>query len=167
MTNETILNTLAKPEKRFLASIIDATIVILFLLPFMVLIQESYSDVDQVNQFLLFAFLYKVVIYSIIDIVIPFFTKGQTIGRMILKIRIFNEDGSPISMVRLVRRASIFVFIAFLSDLLFLEMLSNIIWMIVFVVSIIYIYNDPLRQTVHDKLAKTTMLDDTLLEKQK
>ena len=50
-----------------------------------------------------------------------------------------------------------------MSDILFLSNISFALWAVVFTVSIYLIYTDTLRQTVHDKLAKSVMLDDKKL----
>jgi len=160
--SKSLENILAAPYKRYLSSIIDAVIILVLISPLLYIGYKDYADIDYVNGFILMAFLVKLLVYVIVDIVIPFYTKGRTIGRLLLKLRIRNQDGSVVSVYNLVKRASIFVFISFLSDILFASFIAYIIWSVVFVLSILFIYSDPLRQTVHDKVAKTIVVDDVL-----
>ena len=157
--SKSLENILAAPYKRYLSSIIDAVIILVLISPLLYIGYKDYADIDYVNGFILMAFLVKLLVYVIVDIVIPFYTKGRTIGRLLLKLRIRNQDGSVVSVYNLVKRASIFVFISFLSDILFVSFIAYIIWSVVFVLSILFIYSDPLRQTVHDKVAKTIVVD--------
>lgn len=116
--------------------------------------------VDELSTFVIFCFVVKLLTYLLVDVCIPYLSDGKTVGRMVMKITMFEENGEKVTIQLLLKRASIFIGIAILSDLFFLEVVSFVIWGLVFAGSIYLIYNDVLRQTVHDKVARSVMLDD-------
>lgn len=55
-------------------------------------------------------FLYIIILY----ILVPGFTKGQTIGKKIMKIRVVNDDDTCVSIINLINRAILVDFLGYL-----------------------------------------------------
>ena len=149
---------LAHPNYRYLSTIFDGSLIFLLNLPVMILS-------DFFERYIILIFLYRVLVYLIFDLLIPICTKGQTVGRSLLKLRVVNDDFTYVKPVRLLIRSSIFVVLAFLAIILNLGLVTYIIWMIIFMVSIYLLYKHPLRKTVHDHLAKTVVVKDEEFKK--
>lgn len=158
---------LASPIRRYTASLLDGAIVMAFVLGLQFFGNYKEYDMSVLNSFVLFSFVAKLIVYLTIDVAIPYVTDGKTVGRMVMGITLYEQNGKIVSIVLLFKRASIFIAIAVISDLLFMSGLSFVIWGFVFLLSIYLIYTDTLRQTVHDKFAKSVMLDDAKLEEDK
>lgn len=160
---ERLKGILAKPVNRYVSSIIDGAIVMLFVLGLNLFGVYKGYDINSLNSFVMFSFIVKLLVYLFIDVAIPYLYDGKTIGRTVMGITLYKENGNKVDIFLLLKRSSIFILIAIVSDVLFLNDLSLWLWAFVFVVSIYLIYTDALRQTVHDKLAKSVMLDDKKL----
>jgi uncharacterized RDD family membrane protein YckC len=148
---------LAHPNYRYISTVLDGFIIMVLLMPLMFL--SRFID-SETLLFLVTKFLYTSVVYLIVDVVVPICTKGQTIGRYMFNLRVVKQDFTLASWKEFSIRASIFIIIGFLSQVLLLTTVSYIIWMIIFIISIYLIYTDKLRQTVHDKFAKTVVVFD-------
>lgn len=151
---------LAHPNYRYIATVIDGAIIFLLNIPIMYYVSTLDQTVSFSFGFLLLLFLYRVFIYMIFDFIIPVCTKGQTIGRVLFKLRLVNDDFSLGSWKNYLRRTSIFIIIAFIAFVLELTTFAYILWMTVFVMSIILLYNDARRKTVHDYVGKTVVVYD-------
>lgn len=154
---------LASPIRRYTASIIDGAIVMAFVLGLHFFGTYKGYEVGVLNSFVVFSFVVKLLAYTLVDVAIPYLTEGKTIGRMATKITLYEENGETVSIGLLSKRASIFIVIALISDVFFFSTISFIIWGFVFASSIYLIYTDILRQTIHDKIARSVMLDDQKL----
>lgn len=155
-----LLTILAKPHKRYIASIIDGCMVGLLVLPFIYFGRVIAYEGNELIYFTVSMFIYKVIIYLLIDFLIPCATKGKTIGRYLMNIRMVKQNGSNARTRNYLMRALIFIVIAVISDLLNLSFVAYIIWVVVFILSIYWMYNDDYRRTVHDKIAGTMMIED-------
>lgn len=151
---------LARPVTRYLASIIDGTIIFILAMPIYLYASIKGLDTEGLTDFMVFAFLLKLGVYIIFDVVVPYFYGGKTVGRMVMKITLYQENGKHAGMVLYLRRASIFIVIAVIGDIFNYTGLSFGLWAVVFALSIYWIYVDILRQTVHDKVAGSVMIDD-------
>ena len=156
------MKVLAHPNYRYLSTIIDGLIIGVLLIPLVFL--HSFVD-SETLLFRILLFSYTTIVYLIVDVVIPICTKGQTIGRVVFKLRIVKQDFTYASFKQYVIRASIFIIIGLISQVLELTMMGYVLWMIIFIISIYLIYNDSLRQTVHDKIASTVVVVDTEFSK--
>jgi len=160
---ERMKGLLAKPVSRYVASIIDGAIVMGIVIGLNYFGSYKGYDVESLNSFVIFSFIVKLLTYLFIDVAIPYLYDGKTIGRTVMGITLYQENGKKVDIFLLLKRSSIFILIAIVSDILFLSNISFALWAVVFMVSIYLIYTDTLRQTVHDKLAKSVMLDDKKL----
>ncbi len=156
-----LLTTLAKPNSRYIASIIDAIVIAIIILPMFIYSRVAEITEDKMFYFSIAFFLYKLFIYLLVDYLIPLITKGKTIGRYFMGLRLVKRNGDYANSANYLRRTSIFILVALLSDILYLPTIAYILWCAVFVVTIYLIYNDDYRMTVHDKVANTMVIKDT------
>ena len=100
-------------------------------------------------------------------IIIPGFTKGQTIGKKIMKIRIVNDDNTCVSIINLIKRALLIDFLGYLLiTLIIINFISGFPYFIiatilgilqfslVIVSSFMILYNKK-QKGIHDILTKT------------
>ena len=100
-------------------------------------------------------------------IIIPGFTRGQTIGKKIMKIRIVNDDNTCVSIINLIKRALLIDFLGYLLiTLIIINFISGFPYFIiatilgilqfslVIVSSFMILYNKK-QKGIHDILTKT------------
>ena len=156
------ISVLALPKYRYVATIIDGAIIFMFNLPLM-LLEGIWTKQTSIG--FLFLFIFRALIYLLFDVVIPLLTKGQTIGRVLIKLRVVRNDYQVATAKNFFLRASIFIGISAISDLLVLPTIAYICWMLVFMISIYWLYSDSQRRTIHDRVAHTLVVNDRLYEK--
>lgn len=151
---------LAHPNYRYIATAIDGVIIFIFTYPIMYYMNQLDNSVSFSFGFLLLIFLCRVVVYLVFDFVIPVWTKGQTIGRKILNLRVIQDDFTKANWKNFLKRSTIFIVIAFIAFVAEWTTVAYIIWLIVFVLSIVLLYNDSRRKTVHDYVGSTVIVYD-------
>lgn len=155
-----LLAVLAKPNYRYLASIIDGLVVGFLILPMFIYARLNNLTGDRLIYFTVAFLIYKTFVYLLVDCLIPLTTNGKTIGRYYLGLRLVKKNGSYATIGNYLLRALIFITIAIISDILKLSFVAYIIWSLVFVLSIYWIYADENRMTFHDKVAGTIVIKD-------
>jgi uncharacterized RDD family membrane protein YckC len=154
--------TLAHPNKRYIATILDGAIIFLFMSPIFFL-ETLFNETSDTSLLILFG--YQVLIYVLFDVVIPTITKGQTIGRYTFGLRLVRHDFKEAKWTEFFFRASIFIVLGYLSNVLLLSDITTYIWFFIFVMSIVLLYVHPLRKTVHDYVGRTLVVEDSLWKK--
>ena len=149
---------LAHPNYRYIATVIDGAIIFVLNLPLMY-ISTLFEDTELIGA-LLIMFLYRVIIYLIFDLVIPVCTKGQTIGRSILHLRLIKDDFTQANWKNYTMRSLIFIQLALFAFVFKWTTIAYIEWVLIFIISIILLYNDARRKTVHDYVGKTVVVYD-------
>jgi uncharacterized RDD family membrane protein YckC len=159
-----LLSVLARPSKRYLASIIDGLVVGLLVLPMFIYGHVNDLIGEKLVYFTIAFLLFKVFVYLLVDCLIPVITNGKSIGRYFMNIRLVKRNGGYATVSNYLLRAIIFIVIALVSDILVLPFVAYGIWCLVFVLSIYWIYNDDYRMTVHDKVAGTIVIQNLEIE---
>lgn len=108
-------------------------------------------------------FLYIIILY----IIIPGFTKGQTIGKKIMKIRVVNDDDTCVSIINLINRALLVDFLGYLLITLIIinfisgfpyfiiaTILGILQFLLVIISGFMILYNKK-QKGIHDILTKT------------
>lgn len=147
---------LAHPNYRYIAAMIDGVIVFVFNLPLMFI--STLFDDNELFSALLIMFLYSVIIFLIFDFIIPVCSKGKTIGRSILHLRLIKDDFTQADWKNYIMRSLIFVQIALFAFVFKWTTIAYIELALIFVISIILLYNDARRKTVHDYVGKTVVI---------
>jgi uncharacterized RDD family membrane protein YckC len=130
---------LANPNHRYLATIIDGAIIFMLNIPIFIL--GMTIDVGNSLFIVLLLFFYRVIVYLIFDLIVPICTKGQTIGRVIIKLRLIKDDFTLANWKNFSMRSLIFIVIAFVTVVL------------------------KMQTFVHDYLAKTVVVYDKEFQK--
>lgn len=87
-------------------------------------------------------------------------TRGATLGKMALGLKVVKEDGSPpdiqVAVMRVIPLLALGVLSALLRPISFV---FSLIEFIILIVSLVFLFTDPKRQTVWDKIAKTQVVN--------
>ena len=87
-------------------------------------------------------------------------TRGATLGKMALGIKVTREDGSPPDFQVAALRIAPYVVLGFLGAIIpLVGVIFGLIEFVVLVVSLVFLFTDPKRQTVWDKVAKTLVVN--------
>lgn len=117
-------------------------------------------DFGFMGKHLLLVFIYNVVANLITQYIIPLLTKGKTVGKLVLGLRIIDVNGEYASPSQLFIRSTIYVVAPLLQYLPGFESIASLGIMIVWVVSFIFLFSDPKHQTVHDKYSGCLVVYD-------
>ncbi len=83
-------------------------------------------------------------------------TRGQTLGKMLLGVKVVRMDGSPPDMKDAFMRIMPYTVLGVLGAII--PFFPGIISVVVALVSLVFLFTDPNRQTVWDKVAKTLVV---------
>jgi len=83
-------------------------------------------------------------------------SRGQTLGKMALGLKVVREDGSAPDMKDGFMRILPFAILGFLAA--FISLLAWLIMVIVAIVSLVFLFTDPKRQAAWDRVAKTVVV---------
>lgn len=83
-------------------------------------------------------------------------TRGQTLGKMALGLKVVKADGSPADVRDGVMRILPYTVLGVLGGII--PLLPGLINLIIGIVSTVFLFTDPMRQAVWDKLAKTIVV---------
>ncbi|HHU81289.1 MAG TPA: RDD family protein [Acholeplasmataceae bacterium] len=174
----------AKAGARIAASIVDMIVRFIVTIPLGIIIAPAIIEymneyMDQVMsgnlvtldfaflaKYQLLIMLYTLVVSLVIQYLIPVLTKGRTIGKMALGLRIISDEGEYASPSKLFIRSTIYVVAPLLQYVPIIgDWLSTIIT-IVWVVSFIFLFTDQKHQTVHDKYSRCLVVYDNLYQAQ-
>lgn len=87
-------------------------------------------------------------------------TRGATLGKMALGLKVVREDGSAPDFQVAAMRMAPYIGLAVLQALLpFLNILFLLAEIVIGIASLVFLFNDPKRQAVWDKLAKTIVVN--------
>jgi len=131
--------TLANPGSRLLARIVDVLVLLIPLIIVGAALGQGWFAT--LVTFLLVA-AYEVYLLG---------TRGATIGKSVMNVKVVNEDYSDINMEIAVRRYAI-------NAVGLVPGIGQFINLLVFIASIIMIFTDSQRQVVWDKIAKTLVI---------
>lgn len=130
---------LATPGSRFLARIIDVLVLILPLGIVTVALGQDF--IAGLVTFLISA-AYEVYLLG---------TRGATVGKSVMSVKVVNQDYSDINMETALRRFAINIVSV-------IPGIGQLINLLVFLASIVMIFTDSQRQVVWDKIAKTLVI---------
>ena len=149
---------------RIMARVVDSIIDIIAMIPlFIWIFNKDYTTMTDIAPFLFQITVYATVIMVIMEVVIPYYTKGQTLGKKALGIRMVELDCSRVRLSTLIKRYGFQWFLNTLSSIPGIGGIFGLAEFIIFIVSVVFIFNDPNGQAVWDKVAGTIVLDDKKL----
>lgn len=86
-------------------------------------------------------------------------TRGATPGKMALGLKVVRVDGSAADTRDATMRMAIYIVTGVLAGLgAALALLTGLVQIVVGIVSLVFLFTDPIRQTVWDKVAKTKVI---------
>ncbi len=151
---------------RIMSRVIDIVVELLLMIPlFIFLTSLDYSIARQSNVYEIFG---PILIYAVLaiigyEIVLPYFTKGRTLGKMATGIRIVELNGCNVYFSTLVKRYGFQLVLSILSSIPFIGGLFSLTEFVVLIVSIVFLFNDPYGQAVWDKVANCVVISDETL----
>lgn len=152
----------AQPSSRVFAKMLDGFIEVAFLVILVIIFIDSFNinDVESNSTLLTVIIIVSQVFSLCINLIIPTLTKGQTIGKMALKIRIIHIDGNQANILIYLVRQSFFSIIALLGQITFLMEIANGILLIIYFICFVGLLTEELGRTLQDYFAKTIVVDD-------
>ena len=85
-------------------------------------------------------------------------TRGQTLGKMALSLKVVRMDGSAPDMKDAFMRILPYTALGVIGAIIpFFGLIAFIAFIVIGLVSLVFLFTDPNRQTVWDKVAKTTV----------
>jgi len=156
----------ASGGERITARLLDIVIDVIILLPLIIWVfNQKETDLSNLSKLTTQVILvYSTIVNLTLEFIIPVLTKGKTLGKAALGLRMISDNGNNASMSRLFIRSLIYTFIPVIQELLSFGNLIGFIMFIVFIISLIFIFTDPYHQAVHDKLGKIYVVKDDLYQ---
>jgi uncharacterized RDD family membrane protein YckC len=145
---------LADPGKRILALLLDGVLLLVVVaLPLAVFLNGPAGGVAgaTLDAGSLVAGLVSTVLYFLYYALL-IGLRGQTVGGMVMKIRVIDQDGPPATVEHGVKRSA-WVLLGLVPCVGGLAQLVLVIW------GLVNLFNDPLRQTPWDKFGRTVVVD--------
>jgi uncharacterized RDD family membrane protein YckC len=102
--------------------------------------------------------VYELVVTIILTLVIPLLTKGKTIGKAIVGLRIISKNGDYATSMQLFIRSLIYIVPALFSLVPFFGNIISGSVSILWIISLIFIFTDRYHQAVHDKMSNTIVV---------
>ena len=87
-------------------------------------------------------------------------TRGATLGKMALNLKVVEEDGSPATTRDALLRMAIYIASAVLGVIPVLGILASIATFVIAIVSLVFLFTDDRKQAVWDKVAHTIVVRD-------
>lgn len=151
---------------RIISRIIDIVVELLLMIPLFFYIKSlNYTSPSQINVNALFGPILIYVIITIIgyEVILPYFTKGRTLGKIATGIRIVELNGRNVYFSTLVKRYGFQLLLSILSSIPFIGGLFSLTEFVILIVSIVFLFNDPYGQAVWDKVAGCVVVPDETL----
>jgi uncharacterized RDD family membrane protein YckC len=159
----------ASAGARIGASLIDMIISLIAAIPLIIWLMNRYnyvmkvSDLANINaigaSMLGITLLYSFISNLIFQFIIPMKTKGQTLGKRAVGIRMVSEYGDYLSNDKLFLRSIVYTIIPFIEEIPGIGGLIAFIMLLFWLVSLVLIFIEP-NQALHDKMAECLVVED-------
>lgn len=155
--SEKILKSIkASGWSRIGARLLDGIIEIILMLPIIILIINNWDGEDPTAYIKNYGFLIVATIF-VYESIVPYFLKGQSLGKKIVGIRIVNGDGNLIPLSKLFVRAGYYSVLSVLSSA---SQMSNTINSLITLISTIMVFSTEKGQAIQDMLINSVVVYD-------
>lgn len=152
------VSTLGRVGANFLDEIFYILLILaVIIVPVIFDISPEKSGASLVVQILSYTFL------ALYYLVIPIYTKGQTLGKKILHHRIIHRNGRYASLIQILFRNMIYIIIIGVG--IFNTALSEVFSTVFWIASLVLVVNGVFKQALHDKYSHTIVVYDVLYSK--
>jgi uncharacterized RDD family membrane protein YckC len=144
---------LADPVKRIVSLIIDSIILWIVSIPIYVIVGGTFSGFGGSS------FSFRPILAGVAVAVVDFLyfallisSKGQTVGGMIMKVKVIASNGTPVTSEQSYKRAAIHL----------LQLVPCVGWLaslVLYIWGLVNLFNQPLKQTPWDIFADTIAVD--------
>jgi uncharacterized RDD family membrane protein YckC len=143
--------TKGDPGKRILARIIDILVLLIPLILVSAIFGFSVQagSAEQVVSNLLSGVLVSA--YEVFMVG----TRGGTVGKLALGLKIENENGSPVDIASALRRTGLYIAFIFIG---LIPLLGALLFVVVFIAGFVMLFTDERGQTPWDKIGKTLVV---------
>ena len=154
--------TLAEPINRIAARFIDWIIVGIATLPItLILVGSAVAGFSRPSGVGFFGWFTAAVLTAAIQFGYETFmigTRGQTLGKMLLSLKVVNQDGSAPDMQVAGMRVVYVLILGVLGAIPIVGIFTGLAEFVIVVVSLVFLFTDSVRQTIWDKMAKTLVV---------
>ncbi len=146
---DSVAGNLAEPIKRIAARFIDGILWVILTIFVGLIFGGSALEVGVIASILVGALIvaYEVVMVG---------TKGGTVGKLLLGMKVVNEDGSPADYETGLRRMYLYIAFIFIGLIPILGQLLNFV---VAIAGLVMLFTDARHQTPWDKVGKTLVVE--------
>ncbi len=153
---DTVAGTLAEPGKRIGARLIDGLIwlSVSFFVPLVLGVGAFGSDLGFLAALGVSLLVSAVVVaYEVVMIG----TRGATVGKIVLGIKVVNDDGSAADFVTGLRRMALYILFVFIG---LIPIIGFLAFLGVAIAGLVMLFADEKQQTPWDKVGKTLVVED-------
>lgn len=147
--------------QRILARLIDILVIIIFGIPMMIWVVDKVSTsnlrVENLKDEIL---VYGLIISIIFELVIPILTRGKTIGKALMGLRMVSNNGKYASIWKLFVRSLMYTAIPLLESLPVVGTFIDISMFIIYIISLVLIFTHYCHQAVHDMISSIYVVED-------
>lgn len=148
---------LASPWRRIGADLIDGLIwgVPLALITFFAVVNRTTDAAGRMKFHFPFWWTPVALLFGILYQVVPIALWGQTLGKHLTKVRVVSaQDLTKPGWWRAIRRWGIYVLVGLI------PIVGGVLNMLLLVIGLVLLWTDNRRQTIHDKVADTIVVND-------
>jgi|LGVE01.1.fsa_nt_gb uncharacterized RDD family membrane protein YckC len=158
ISEKTLKTIKASGWSRIGARLLDGIFEIILMIPIIILIITSWDGEDLTSYLQNYAFLIIGTIFAY-ESFVPYFLKGQSLGKKIVGIRIVNGDGNLIPLSKLLIRAGYYSLLSMLSSSSASQAL-NMINSLITIISTIMVFSTEKGQAIQDMLINSVVVND-------
>lgn len=155
---------LASPGKRILARIIDGVIWVVFsvivgaILGAGAIASGGFTDDSVGTGTTIFAGLVGLILIVAYEVFMVA-NLGGTVGKLVLGMKVRNQDGSPADLNTAGMRIALYAGLGILQLIPLIGILAGLATLIIGIVGLVLLFTDDRRQTPWDKIGKTVVVD--------
>jgi uncharacterized RDD family membrane protein YckC len=146
---------------RIVAHILDNIFIIIACIPIFIWLNQKLPVTRENTTDIYFSYLgYVAAAQFIMQFLLPLLTKGKTLGKACLHLRIINDYGGYASGGQLFFRSTVYTVIPFIELIPVIGQFVSLGMFIFWIISLVYIFKDDLNQSLQDKMAEVVVIDE-------
>ncbi len=147
----------SSPWQRIGGSLLDGVIEIILAVIFVSIFLTGNLSVQSAQKLI----VVNQVISLFLNLVIPMFTRGQTLGKMAAGTRIISVNGNVGNVVLFLVRGAFFSVLSLIGSIEGMQLFISLVTLIIIIICVIQLFADDNTRTLQDRFARTIVVDDS------